>query len=792
MGIGQTDFQGPGGARGGMGTGPIRIDVPTITPNWSEDSPALPQGMTPVAEGELIQWVQKTCWEDWMDPFRAWHRQIEENIRMLSGRQYDAFIPTLSDFVDLSSWFVDADEAWRQFPVFNWVANYFKLTQSKLTENLPAIGFTPATADFNDATLAQVMEPYFKFQWKQMDMAEQMFELYGWVIAATRAITKLRWDPDRGPAQEFRGPAIIDLVVNGLLERRNLSDAPYVRQNEGFVPAILQAENGDVSIDEFNRIQFGQAESSRLGDLAFDVLPPSSVVWPHGPEPFHMKPWYTHEYLLPVEDAARRFEVELEPEEISADDDLNLKLLYGENYGMPNNWAQGFSLGRVDSIVLKGYVRVKEHWRRPIPNHPILSKGRLLVVTKDRTIYDDINPFWVDGMQETGIMPFDAFDQVPVPFRNEGMSDLEIINPIQRAFNRRMAGAMDSVDHNEQPTTIWNEHVIEEEDLGNVNRPGNQIRGNLLPQLGPPFVRFDAADLPRGSIDLSNLLLDWMQVFGAQGEGAAGQAVTEDASGELQREVRFDSDRVWGATLRKHSYVWSRIALKIQGITAACMEDERLIVLAGADQMIQYVNISRELLTTGRVNTEPQPESQILESRQEKQNRVLSLMGVELIDRTEAREILNYPDVNRATRPGGIAFSLANQENIELLLGGQPQVFPTDDHAAHLVVHLRQMQTVQFRQAEENIQFGYFQHVQLHELIAAQEVARKAVLAAQVSQSVELPTPGAAGSPAGPEVAPGSPVAAPPGAVETASLGSAPSGAELEAGEASPAIRVVS
>src|SRR6185436_18320857 len=158
---------------------------------------------------KILLWVKDRCWKDWHDAYRPWWRQVEENVRMLSGRHWDAYIESLGDFVDVSKFFVVDDQAWRENPVFNWVAHYYKLTLSKLTENPPGIGYLPASPDEIDARLAQVMEPVFKSCWRRMEMPEQIFDLYGWVIASARGIAKLVWNADLGPAEDYHGPSVV-------------------------------------------------------------------------------------------------------------------------------------------------------------------------------------------------------------------------------------------------------------------------------------------------------------------------------------------------------------------------------------------------------------------------------------------------------------------------------------------------------------------------------------------------------------------------------------------------------
>lgn len=746
-------------------------------PPWSEragEAEGVPAG-TLATDDDLVRFVNATCWDDWDQAYQPWHQQVEENVRLLAGRQYDAYITQVGEFLDLSQWFLTPDELWRRTPVFNWLGHHYKLSLSKLTENLPSVGFVPATADWLDATTAYVMEPVWKAGWHEMEMPEKMFAIYGWVLVAARAISKLRWDPDKGPLEEYRGPAYLEYLKDNRLTGRRLTDAPYVRNTEGlWVPAVERDDQDRLLLDEDGEPRMGQPYRATAGDFAFDVVTPTSVRTPFGPEPFHEKAWYTQEYLMPVEEVERRYGVAVEPDNIEADDDLWLKLAYGQHYGMPSSMSSAFALGAVEHVSLKGLKRVREHWRPMKSNHPTQSRGRIIIVTKDKVLYDDINPFWVEGSNERAVMPFDAFDAVPVPFRQEGMGEYEALGPIAKALNRRMGGAMDAIDYEEQPTTFINRNIgISEEEIERMGRPGARIQVDMAPGIGQPAFRLPPNAMPP-SMEMADKLLSWMQLLGSQPFGSEGVPVARDASGELQREVRFDTDRVWGATVRAHSYVWARIALKMQGVMAACLSDDRLLSLTGDDQAVEFVQVGPQMFR-GRIHAIPQPESQVLESRQEKQNRILALVQVGLpID--QALKALNYPDLNRVLRPGGPAYAMASRENMELLLGQLPPVLPEHDHATHLLVLGQFMQTVTFRDLDPEAQTRFRVHKFLHEQYQVAETVRVGQMAMTAQAALSPPAPD--GSSAPPQEGGGPSLPATPDR--------APRGSELEAGAVRP------
>jgi hypothetical protein len=768
-----------------------RDDLRTKIPGWwyAKD----------VEPSEIVQWVKERQWKDWHDAYRPWWRQVEDNVRMLSGRQWDVYINAVGDFVDVSRYFpVIEDQQWRENPVFNWVAHYYKLTLSKLTENPPGIGYLPSTPDEIDARLAQVMEPVFKSTWRRMDMPEACFDLYGWVIASARGIAKLKWDPDLGPAEDYQGPSVISLLTGDGIFRRELSNAPYLHLGDGdFMPHVLNdlaMDNGQPMVDpqtglpvflpaddgDPTGLKFGPPSRDRLGDLDTEIVPSVAVIAPHGPLPFHKKPWYTHVYPMHVDEIQQRWGVEIAPDELTFDDVLELKLQYGTHYGMPGRGSGALGITRLSEVSLRDMALVYEHWHRDMPGHEILSRGRLAIVAGDEVCYDDINPYWVENVHEEVVMPFEAFDLVKYPFRQEGTADLEILSPLNRAINRRMGGAMDAVDFNEQPLLLKKRQAAIDEDI-NLNAPGTTVEYTDT-NGRPPLERMAAGELPKSSIDLATTLQNWMQMLGSQPLGSEGLPVTTDPSGELQREVRFDTDRAWGGTLRKHGYAWGRYAIKMAGILSACMDSQRIFSLSGEDNGWDFIAVQPEIFR-GTVHAFPLPESMVLETRQEKQNRLLQIRtAFPEIPPEVFIEMFGYPDLARLTRPGGPAWAMAERENLEIMLGGFPPVLPEHNHEAHLLNHKRRQQTVEYRNAPPNVQAAMRAHVQLHEIFGQQEAIRQTNLQAPVAM--------AQASVAGSAAAIGGGGGAGPSNGNGNGNGNgkkkAPSGADLESGRAAP------
>lgn len=650
------------------------------------------QGDDPVA---LCQFINVTQWQSYRDLRSPWLRQVEENVRNLAGRQYDVWVPEMNEFLNLAQVFLPGDERWRRAPVFNWLAQqWYQLSLAKLTENVPTLGAMPSTADQVDAMTAAIFDPFFRYEWRQMSMAEKAFALKGWVLTAGEAWLKLRWDPSKGPAADFY-------------------DTPE-----------------------------GQLRQERLGDLSAEVLSPTTVLVPYGPQPHYEAPWLIHEYLLDVDEAKARWPdatSELLPDALDPRDDLLVRMNYTSFYGNSGSPGGGWgSWPTAGGIATKNLIRIRERWQRATPTEPY---GRLTIVTSNAVCEDGINPYVTPGVHEKVILPFARFQRPGFPWRQEGSTDLENLIPIARARNRAIAGLLDFQDHNEQPTLFYDQNRVPEDQVETLNDVGARVGVNGDPNGVAAYLNLP--QLPMGGQEMANLLLRELEVMGHANIGSTGAAVTETASGELQREVRFDADRTWGAYLRLSSYEWERIGQTMLDICACCMEDQRVLAIAGEDQALQFLTVQPQLFR-GAVNIYTLPESAVLETRQDKQTRIgqaftmaASLMAASPVLAEQYLKSIGYPDIQRAIGGANAAKLLAQRQVAEMVQTGQlPPILAEQDHATHVAVVQEFQQTLTYRDLPPESQMLVRMYRAQHELMGAEQAIQQATKQALVTKQV--------------------------------------------------------
>lgn len=708
----------------------------------------LPSKAEAAASPDLLAVCIRThYWEAHDAGRRAWKRQTEAAIRALMGRQHDVFLESVGQFVDVAKYMLSEEERWRQAPTFNWVRFAYELALSKLTENMPYIGAMPASADVADAALAEVWDKLWKFLWDDAELSELYDSAYGWGLISGRFVFKLLWDPGKGPLREWRADGELPLTdLDGNQYVRQLSDAPYILGASGEPELAVEVDPAT------GELVFGAPRTEHTGGMTAQLLNPFSVLVPNGPEPHHRKPWLAHRYYLTVDEVERYYGVKVEPSELLAEDDLVLQLAYASQYAE----GDGFSLTGPAAGTMRDKVRCTALWVRGIPDSddPEEKFGRLCIVTDEVTLYDEVNPYTVPGQQERPVLPFYLFDMPGFPFRQEGNDYFEPLVPINQAVNRMDGGMLTAAERAMHPARLVHTAAAIDEDI-EWNTPGQTVE-HSSPAGVKPVEYEDLPELPRNAAAMSEKLVGWLLMLGKVSSSDQGEAATADASGELQRQVRFDRDRPWGLPLRKHSYIWSRMAEDMKDMLSVCQDDDRLLAIVGDDLAVEFLDVRKELWR-GRINVRPLPESQVLETKQDKQNRITAAVRDGLLDPMTAAKILDFPDMVRALRPGGRAYELVQREHVELRLGTYPPVLPEHDHAFHLALHQAEQQTLRYRNLPPALQLLFRAHVQAHQQMAAQQLVQQAADAGATADAMTTATTGAPSGSSSPAGRPGGP-----------------------------------
>ena len=700
-------------------------------------------------------------------------RQIEYNVRMLCGQQWNVWHPTLGRFFDVSDWLSNDEKAWRKLPVINKLLRWYIVTHSRVTENPPILTVLPGP-DRLDAELAEVLDALLKKDWRDAGMEAVHDELMMWLVVAGRSYAISRIDLSAGEWKPWIAQAQVPIVGPDGLPLVGPDGQPAMSDPMPDVPLNADGSANAVVGPDGQMVPIGPPHMERSGGIAVDVYSPLQVRGQWGPQLWHKKAWHTVQRFLTPEQAYEMTKVECEPD-ISTQEAANVatleRVLYGQGFYGAAMGRQGS--GWVDSNVKGALCTVYERWQAPLPFYERLLGTWAEAMMESPEIPatnggqgKPANPggrhtVWTpkklckDGPREVAwpnVSPVRCFDFVRLPGRPSGTTILEMLLGPQRAYNSARSQVMEQAALLGNPQTVIDENSgIEPGQM--TNQPGKIYTATRT--AGVPAVEYIVA--PGVSPDvLQSIKFAAEEIDDLGGlEGTEGAPPTRDPSGELVKELRFNADRLLGATARRSVGEYARMADDWRAIYPLIYTAETVIAINGADNLAQTVTVLPMLFKEGHVMIMPDAESMLPEGRGERQARAEQswkdgVFGDPLSN--EAREIYleqaRFPNYAKLAHPGGPDFVMANQENGEILTGKFDQpVLPWYDNVIHLNVHERYMKGPEFKKQQPPVQQAFAMHCALH-IQALQKIMTTAV-------------PGAGGG-GGPP--PGPPGGGPPGA----------------------------
>lgn len=633
-------------------------------------------------DGRRIAYVRQ-CWSGQDAALLQRDRTLEENIRMLAGQQWCEWSPLLAEWVDVSQWQTDEERRRDLWPVVNLLLPWCLTSHARLTENPPVLTFEPGP-DAVDAQLAEVLDTVFKTLWRETGMPDRWDEAAAWLIATGRAYIQSRLDLSGGPMREWRGFAELPtegpdgqpmLGPDGQPVLQPMHGVPFDQQGQ---PLMRLTPDGPQTMGE----PYRQPE----GRLVVEVLSPLEVRGEWGPSAWHEKRWHaTRTFLTPAEVLAR-WGVQAEATLRGGSGDgsvpyLRRLLLSAGHFGAAGD-DQRRRLGG-DTNAGEQWVEVTTLWCRQSATEP----GRLTVVTPEQVLFDGAAP------ELPYTSPIRAFDFVKLPGRVHGSTPLEQMVPIQRGVNR---GWKQILEHRALCT---NPIFIVDKGSGLQNleltlAPGEGFAVNVQPGI-PPLQWIAPPPLSGDVYRTQQLLVDTLIEMG-QLRGTEGAPPTDDASGELVKELRFNSDRYLGPTMRRATEEFGRMAEDWRALLPLIWDRQKTISYAGEDNVVRVLTVEPHLWEQGRVNVIPDTESMLPEGRGERQARVYQMWRDGMFGLPQSPpalkayfDLARFPHLGRAMRPGGPDRIMA-EHTLGALLEGTPNEaipwFPWYDESVHLDV----------------------------------------------------------------------------------------------------------
>lgn len=570
-------------------------------------------------DSDRINLVRAQRWEPQTAALIAFHRTVEDNVRMLAGRQWDVWSELMGSYVDVTQFMTDEEKRWRQRPVVNLLQYWFMLTHARLTENPPAVTFQPATADRLDQQLADALDPIFKTLWAETGMDETFVRATAWLIAAGEVYVESQVDFTKGDTRSLSAPAVLSMD--------GPDGQPIERQTQGPVPYDAQG-NPQAELTEdgsgYNVAEDAEPHEDYEGGICPRVRSPLEVRSEWGSDTaWEDRRWIiTRSYLTPQEifdkyGVACQSDVDIA---MDASTVFLQRLLFSSGYfGAVSNRPGA-------TIVAPGfgdqhYVAVDTMWEKPSPFSEETDDspgGRLLIVTGSKVLHDSVRPF-----RTKAAGPIRRAQFIQQPGRGGfGSTPLEQMTPIQKTYNRGWAQILEHRNLCTNPILVVdvNSGIAEQR----TNAPGSTIEADFATVPGGvPAFYLSPPPLSADVWKVQAMLLDIIMRLGSIA-GAEGSPQTDDPSGELVSQLRFNSDRPVAIAARSMAHLITGIADDWVAILPTIWTDQKTISYIGEDNIFRTMTLTADLWD-GSIRVRPDLENARLETPESKQQRSLGL-----------------------------------------------------------------------------------------------------------------------------------------------------------------------
>lgn len=688
----------------------------------------------PEFDSARAEWMGR-MWNGQTALLKPFHRTAEEMVRMISGQQHILWSELWSRFIDVTELMSEDERLWKPRPVMNRMMPWYLLTTARLTENPPIVTFQPARPDRADADLAEVWDIIHKREWRHGQAPSALERVVQWMVATGQGYWKVRLNPEKGPIRRYEGPALLKWQDprSGMETQLYADRVPYGPDGQ---PRAVMVSDTEYEIT-------GPPHQEREGEIEYVDLSPFEVrsEWNHG-VPFHRRAWHYQQTYMTPEQVHALYGIEVEPDLRADDSDQATevrRILYGTgNYAQVSPFAW-----EVDSGVMPADLcTVGELWQGACEKYPEdeqagVMGGRLTVkVGTERIAYDGDRPF---NFPYTS--PIHNFPFIQVPGRPVGTTPGEYLAPVQKAINRGVQQLL------EFRTLMSNPKSLVDIDSGllnqkRTNKPGEEIHVRMRPGV-TPYAYVPAPSVSGDVWKIQQILDETFDRLSGL-EGARGAAPTRDPSGELVKELRFNSDRYFGSPAKHMVEEISRSSETVMAIIRVAWDREKVVNYVGEDNIHRTLTVYPEMLKAGKVNVIPDVESMLPESRSERQERAgqaftMGMFGDPATPGAKRRyaEMAKFPHPYRQNMPGETDRSMAQRELGQILEGtpvAKIPMFEWYDDEVHAEVFLEYMKSPDFLKQEPPIQGAIVLHWKLHMTRLAQAMAAQAAAMAQQQQ----------------------------------------------------------
>lgn len=630
-------------------------------------------------------------------------------ISWVLGHQAVAFDGATSELIDQS----DADHTpwWRVNAVENRLLPLVEGRLSKLLSRQPLPKPMPATSDEEDEQVAVLQGRALRHYWRNvLGMAERLWQVSWWAEVTGTGFFVTGWDPNAGPSLTIRPSQFVD--------RFNSNARPDASDN--FFKEIFGSSSNN------------GPKRQPLGDVFVDVRTVFDVLVDPTARTMDEAEWALVSRFRNVDDLKQKYGSEandLEP---------GLREEHAENFHRVHDMLTG-SLGD-GSDVLRDQVLTWELWTRQSDRRP---GGLHAVVSQDTLLQRQPNPY------SHGEIPITAIQGIKVPMSVYGTCKVAQLLETQERLNDIRSEKTEFMRMHVHPK-VMEPDLAETDDNAFTTEFGEIIRYRhpfrpeyLIPPPMPSYVQALEEDAIRAMQDLGDLH-----------EVSVGNAPAGLRSGRAILALQAQDEARFGPVIKHRNQSLGRLGRQILSLLAQFVTERRMIQIVGDDLITEVqlfhsipgfigselIGRNRDVIGVDYFRVEMEVDSELPLSPEGQRLVIGDLIANGVLNPEQDKDMIlrlsGLPSSEPLFERARSHRSMAVRENREMADGKTVIPFKWNDHLAHLDVHTRFMNSMEFRQLGPEAQLRFQNHLTRHHHMHMMEVLRPQFLAAVAQQTM--------------------------------------------------------
>jgi hypothetical protein len=410
------------------------------------------------------------------------------------------------------------------------------------------------------------------------------------------------------------------------------------------------------------------------GDLVLKALSPFQMVWDFSQVYLEDAAWVIVSDVYDVDDAFRRWGVELEAERDAIPAVLEKRLLAKFDLTGQMTWKNGNTQKLVE--IHRLFVK---------PGHRYFPEGAEMVFTKNQLVVKRNFP------HTHGELPVSSMGHIPLPISQHPMSILQQIKPVVLELSKTESQMIEN--RNLMCNPPWIEYR-QSRITGEIqNKPGARIKIDFMPNVPEPHP-IEMPDLPNYVGALPEMLKEHILEISGQGETSQGRVPAGARSGVAIAYLQEEDDTKLGPTVMEYEEMIERVGSQILLLIAQRYDTPRTITIYRRNSDPEVFDFVGTMLS-GVAAVHCQAGSALPRSKAAKQQFILDLWDRKLEqDPRKVREMLELAEGD--PDEWEIDMQQAERELFKMKQGEDVPVLEWYNHPAHHYVLRRYMKSADF------------------------------------------------------------------------------------------------